>query len=136
MRLPTLFPLAFAVAVLVAPPVPASDCAPARVEGAKVPFRPRAWSPPVARAVARLAPGMIEGDAVAEPGPGRSRAESLAGVVVELRPDGSRRAVLGGAIRAWSIATVDEQGRLRLDCASSEAAAKARVRAAGPRGGK
>jgi hypothetical protein len=67
---------------------------------------------------------------------GQSRADALAGVVVEVRPDGSRRAVLGGAIRAWSVASQDEHGRLQLDCTTSEAAAIARVRAAASRGGK
>jgi hypothetical protein len=141
MRLPILLLFATAATVLASSPVPASDCTPARPASQRVSFRPRAWSPPPAGIAARPAPGMTEGDPAAEAGasgdlPGQSRAEAFRGVVVEVRSDGSRHAVLGGAIRAWSIAGVDEHGRIQLDCASSEAAARARVRAAGTRGGK
>jgi len=135
MRLPKLLAFALATAVLAPSSVLASECAPARAEPTKVPFRPRAWSPPSAPTTARSATGMIEGDPTNLARPG-SRAAALERIVVEVHPDGSRHAVLGGAIGAWSVAGVDERGRLHVDCVGSEAEAKARVREAGRRGGK
>jgi hypothetical protein len=131
MRLRILLPLAL-TAVLVSPAF-ASD--PPAIAGPRVPFRPRAWSPPP-QAAAQVAQGMIEGDPVTLLDAfGQTRAEALSGITVEGRPDGSRHMVLGGAIRAWSVASVDECGQVQLSCTSSAAAAKARVHAAGARGG-
>jgi hypothetical protein len=45
-------------------------------------------------------------------------------------PDGSRHAVLNGAIRAWTVATIDDQGRLTQDCVHSEAEARRLIEAA------
>jgi len=118
--------------VLLSPPAPAADRAPGRA----VPYRPRAWSPPPLRSAAHFAPGIAEGDPAAEAGAAGlagARAAARSGVVVEMRPDGSRHAVLGGAFRVWSVASVDEHGRLRLECVGSEAAAKARADSPGTR---
>ena len=132
MRLTIVIPLALAALALASPPALASD--PGASPGPRVPFRPRPWSPPSVRTA-----GMTAGDPAVEAGApgtlGPSRAQALAGVTVEIRPDGSRHAVLGGAIRAWSVARVDECGRLQLDCVSSEAAATSRVRRAAAPGG-
>ena len=56
----------------------------------------------------------------------RARAEAS----VRTLPDGSRHAVLGGALRRWMVATIDDRGRLVEDCVQSEAAASQRVEAA------
>ena len=45
-------------------------------------------------------------------------------------PDGSRHAVLNGAIRSWTVATIDDQGRLIQDCVHSEAEALRHIEAA------
>lgn len=76
---------------------------------------------------------MVEGDdPIPSPfdpeGLGRTRAEALKNVVIESRADGSRHAVLGGAIRAWTVAHVGAGGQLQMDCANSEADAIARAR--------
>ena len=130
MRLPILISFAFAAAL--AAPAPASDAA--NATGPRVPFRPRAWSPP--QATAHVSPGMIEGDPGALPDAfRRTRAQALSGITAETRADGSRHMVLGGAIRAWSVASVDECGEVKLGCVSSQAAAKARVPAPAAHGG-
>jgi hypothetical protein len=56
------------------------------------------------------------------------RARAEAGV--RTMPDGSRHAVLNGALRSWTIATIDDQGRVVQDCVHSEAEARQRVEAA------
>jgi hypothetical protein len=132
MRLPLLLP--FALAALASAPALAADSTPAAT-GPRVPFKPRAWSPPPAVAAAHTTSAMTEGLPADAGAPGPSRAQALSRVVVEMKPDGSRHAVLGGAIRAWSVASVDEHGQLRLECVNSEAAAKARAHTAGTRGG-
>jgi len=131
MRLPILIP--FALAAALTAPALASDST-AAGSGPRVPFRPRAWSP--AATAAHRSSGMTEGDLSALPDAfTRTRAQALSGIAVEVRADGSRHMVLGGAIRAWSVASVDECGQVKLDCVSSAAAATARVRAPGARGG-
>ena len=49
---------------------------------------------------------------------------------VRLLPDGSRHAVLNGALRSWTVATIDDQGRLIQDCVHSEAEARQRIQSA------
>ena len=56
----------------------------------------------------------------------RARAEAGA----RLFPDGSRHAVLNGAIRSWTVATIDGRGRLIQDCVHSEAEARRQIEAA------
>jgi len=56
----------------------------------------------------------------------RARAEAN----VRILPDGSRHSVVGSAFRFWTVATLDEQGRLTEDCVPSLAEARARVDAA------
>ena len=53
----------------------------------------------------------------------RARAESQ----VRTAADGSRHAVLGGAIRSWTVATIDDQGRLLQDCVKSQTEAQKRI---------
>ena len=56
----------------------------------------------------------------------RSRAEAN----VRTFPDGSRHALLGGALRRWTVATIDDHGRLVQDCVHSEADARRIIEAA------
>jgi hypothetical protein len=56
----------------------------------------------------------------------RARAEAS----VRTLPDGSRHVVLNGALRSWTVATIDDQGRLVQDCVHSEADARRQVEAA------
>ena len=56
----------------------------------------------------------------------RTRAETN----VRVLPDGSRHAVLNGALRSWTVATIDDQGRLVQDCVAGDAAARQRIEAA------
>ena len=138
MRLPVPL-LILLAAPLIAPAEASASSASANTPATRtVSFRPRAWQPPVARAVhtgaARVGtPGMIEGDVLPETpgGLGLTRAEALSRVKIETHADGSRHATLNGAIRMYSVASVDESGKLHLDCASSEADAIARVRKGG-----
>jgi hypothetical protein len=73
------------------------------------------------------------GDATITPGAAPAdeselRARAEAGV--RTAPDGSQHAVVGGAFRRWTVATIDGRGRLVQDCVTSEAAARQRVEAA------
>jgi len=54
-----------------------------------------------------------------------ARARVEAGV--QRLPDGSRHAVLAGAIRHWMVVTTDAEGRLQPDCVPSGAAALERI---------
>ena len=56
----------------------------------------------------------------------RARAETS----IRALPDGSRHAVLNGALRMWTVATIDDQGRLIQDCVHGEAEARRRIEAA------
>ena len=62
----------------------------------------------------------------------RSQAEAraLAAQNVTRHADGSRHAVVGGAFRMWTVATIDDQGALTQDCVSSEAEVRSLVEAA------
>ena len=62
--------------------------------------------------------------------PSQARARAIAEANVTRRADGSRHAVVGGAFRSWTVATIDAEGRLTTDCVSTDAEAKARVDAA------
>ena len=56
----------------------------------------------------------------------RARAEAS----VRTLPDGSQHAVLNGALRHWTVATIDDQGRLVQNCVHSETEARHVVEAA------
>jgi hypothetical protein len=94
--------------------------------------------PAPARTAMRFDPETGEATVVEAPGsgdaalrtPSQAEARRLAAANVELRADGSQHAVVGSAFRSWTVATIDEHGRLKQDCVSSEAEAKARVDAA------
>ena len=58
-----------------------------------------------------------------------ARRQALARVQVLTRPDGSRHAVLGGLIRAYTVVHVGADGWLTEECVSSEEQARARVQA-------
>ncbi len=96
-------------------------------------LHPRPWRPPLAGIAAglRMAVDPVSGTLVDEvPGPAAlaaaraARAAARASTRVEARPDGSTIALLGGAIRAWSVARIDADGRLVEDCVRSEDAAR------------
>jgi hypothetical protein len=56
----------------------------------------------------------------------RARAEAN----VRVMPDGSRHVALNGAVRMWTVATIDDQGRVVQDCVHNEAEARQRIEAA------
>ena len=56
----------------------------------------------------------------------RARAEAN----VRVLPDGSRHAVLNGALRSWTVASINDHGQLVQDCVQSEAEARQRIEAA------
>jgi hypothetical protein len=58
-----------------------------------------------------------------------ARRQALANVPVRSRPDGSRYAVIGGLVRAYTVATVRPDGSLVEECVHSEEQAKQRVAA-------
>lgn len=81
------------------------------------------------------------GEAVVETGSARAllegadaRARAEAGIV--RHADGSRHAVLDGALRRYVVVSVDAQGRLVQDCVPSAAEAERIVREAAARGEK
>ena len=105
-------------------------------------LHPGPWQPPAAvRAGLRFEPeggeAVTAGDATRAAddavmrAPSQAAARALAAASVTLRADGSRHAVVGSAFRQWTVATIDDNGRLTQDCVQSEAEAKARVEAAG-----
>ena len=99
---------------------------------------PGPWRPPsrVALAAMRFDPESGEVAAVpgGEPPAGEAALRARAEASVRRAPDGSLHAVLGGAFRRWTVATIDDRGRLFEDCLPSEAAARQRVEAATGRG--
>ena len=86
---------------------------------AGVRFDPETGEQPVLDAAARATYERAATDA-------RARAEAR----IRILPDGSRHSVVTGAFRFWTVATLDEQGRLTEDCVPSLAEARARVDAA------
>jgi len=86
---------------------------------AGVRFDPETGEKPVLDAAARGTYERAATDA-------RARAEAR----IRILPDGSRHSVVGAAFRFWTVATLDEQGRLTEDCVPSLAQARGRVDAA------
>ena len=93
-------------------------------------LHPRPWHPPTALAPVGLRTDVDPGgDGLADPMDGafaamrEARARALANVRVELRPDGSAHAVVGGLLRAYAVARLGPEGRLVEDCTHSEAEA-------------
>jgi hypothetical protein len=107
-------------------------------------LHPHAWHPPVAPLAAGLrtdvdAPvSALELPDAAAAHAARQRA--LANVRVQMRPDGSGFAVVGGLLRAYSVARIGDDGRLVEDCAHSEEEALKMIAAPPPattaKGGK
>jgi hypothetical protein len=131
-----LLAVAPVIAVAQAPPEPAA--APPSATRL-VRFHPVAWQPPVAlRAGMRFEPEngeapVVEGSRGTSElalAPSQARARAIAAANVTRHADGSRHAVVGGAFRMWTVATIDADGRLTQDCVSSDAEARARVEAA------
>lgn len=99
-------------------------------------LHPGPWQPPalVARAGMRFEPetGEASTDVAGASAFAASEASLRARAEANVRtfPDGSRHAVLNGAIRSWTVATIDDQGRLVQDCVHSEAEARQLIEAA------
>src|SRR5262245_25438101 len=98
-------------------------------------WRPQAWQPPPALpggAGIRIEPEQgTDMPNAAEPGPqADARRQALARVPVGTRPDGSRYAVIGGLVRAYTVATVKPDGHLVEECVHSEQQARQRMSAA------
>ena len=100
-------------------------------------LHPRPWHPatPLAGLRSDVDPG---GDGLAAPmedafaSMREARARALANVRVQMRPDGSGYAVVGGLLRAYAVARIGPGGRLEEDCAHSEAEALGRLLAPAP----
>lgn len=56
-----------------------------------------------------------------------ARARAFANVRMQVRPDGSAYAVVGGLLRAYAVARIGPEGRLVEDCEHSEAEALERL---------
>ncbi len=101
-------------------------------------WRPRAWHPPArpASAVPGLRVEPEDGGATPSSADlealGAARRQALANVPVVTRADGSRYAVIGGLVRAYTVVHVGADGRLVQECVHSEEQARQRV-AAGSR---
>ena len=97
-------------------------------------LHPRPWRPPSVAMSAglrtdvdpggeRLSPNAQEAFAAIR----EARARALANVRVDVRPDGSGHAVLGGLLRAYAVARIGPDGKLVEDCVHSEAGALERL---------
>ncbi len=123
------------LALGAAPAVRTDDaCGPPPSASIVTAWRPRAWHPPqpsASRAGIRFEPE--SGEAQVSPADlqalGAARRQALARVQVLTRPDGSRHAVLGGLVRAYTVLHQDADGRWTEECVPSEEQARARVRA-------
>jgi hypothetical protein len=98
-------------------------------------LHPAAWQLPAAPgpSAMRFEPETGEKPAQLPLAPGAVDAATLrarAAANVRTLGDGSRHAVLNGALRAWTVATIDDQGRLVQDCVHDEAQARQRIEAA------
>ena len=114
--------LVIATCVTVVPSAPAAPASPL------VHWRPLAWTPPAAECGAQANDlGMppvrarsVEGEVQSLPD---IRAAARAGIRIRTRPDGSRYAIVGGAFRAYMIATFDADGVAQASCVDSLAEA-------------
>lgn len=122
--------------VLGAAPAPRTggDCASPPSASIVTAWHPRAWTPP--QALTRIGAGLRFEPETGDLAPSSdlqalalARRQALARVQVVTRPDGSRHAVLGGLIRAYTVVHVGADGRLTEECVSSEEQARARVQA-------
>ena len=124
---------AIVTSLLILAAAPAAATPPSSANLLKL--HPGPWRPPVAlQAGMRFEIDSGDPAAVASsPDPlatfqARARAQAAASITV--RSDGSRHAVVGTAFRSYTLATIDDQGRLTTDCVSSATEARARVDAA------
>lgn len=123
------------LALLALPVTAFAEGAPTTPHSAAILLRlhPAPWRPPGGAAVAtagmRYEPDASGAAPLVAPATGTyARAQAEAGVRVSA--DGTRHAVLAGAIRSYTVVRIDESGRLVGDCVDSEAEAVRRVRAA------
>ena len=139
--LSSLLLLASVPLVAIAGPVHLAGSPPVTPHSAAnvVRWHPAPWSMPApGRTAMRFDPETGEAVVIPSPGSGdaslrttdQAEARRLAAANVQWRADGSQHVVVGAAFRSWTVATIDEQGRLTQDCVSSQAEAQARVDAA------
>jgi len=100
-------------------------------------WHPRAWRLPASPVAAgmRAAIDPVTGELTmpAADDPVFAGARAPRGTfLLETRADGSRRVLLNGAIRAYSIARIDAEGGLSLDCAHSARDVRALLAAPAP----
>jgi hypothetical protein len=104
---------------------------------------PGPWQPPARADLARL--GMTLVPETGEPSVNANldagaltaaQARARAQGTLRTFADGSRHVLTGGAIRSWTLARIDEDGRLVQDCVHSEAEAVRRVNAAAAAAGR
>src|SRR5438552_2534562 len=116
--------------------VPSAYAAPA---SPLVHWRPCAWTPPAAAECGAPASDLgrppvrarsVEGEVQSLPD---VRAAARAAIHIRTRPDGSRYAIVGGAFRAYMIATFDADGAVQASCVGSRAEALRRVAEANAR---
>ena len=116
--------LILAAALAHAPVAPAATpAAPPLSAQLVIAWRPRAWQPPRAAFAAgmRVALDPVTRELVPPTAADLPPRAPRSPFAAETRPDGSRRVLLNGAIRAYALARVGADGRLRLDCTPAPA---------------
>jgi hypothetical protein len=126
--------LILAAALAHGPVAPAATPAAPLSAQLVIAWRPRAWQPPRSAPAAglRVALDPATGELVAPTAADLPPRAPRGPFTAELRPDGSRRVLLNGAIRAYTVARLGVDGRLRLDCTPTPAATLAHPPAAAP----
>ena len=129
--------LIWAVSAGASPP----DCASTSARMSLVSWRPKPWHPPVR--VAPVAAGIRVEPETGMPPSARAlptstadleaqaaaRRAALEAIPIRTRPDGSRYAVIGGLVRAYTVATIGADGTLTQECVHSLEEAQKRIAA-------
>lgn len=117
--------LLLAAPVLAAGPGPLAPASGA----ALVRFHPAPWQPPVAaafRSALRFDPeGADAAPAVRSLRADEPALRAAAEAAVRIDRDGARHAVVGAAMRSWTVLSIDEHGRAVTDCVHAADAARA-----------
>jgi hypothetical protein len=120
------------VLLLVAAPAIAASAPASAPHSTSILLRvhPAAWRPPVpapAGAGMTFTPDTGEPATPFAPAAAAPNRRSLAPSAATIAADGSRHVVLGGAVRAYTVVSVDSRGQLVQDCVHSEAEALRRI---------
>ena len=123
--------LALSSSLLIATCATVVSSASAAPASPRVYWRPVAWTPPATEcgapaselATLPVTARSVDGEVPSLPDVGAARAA----IRIRIRPDGSRYAIVGGAIRAYMIATFDADGGVQASCVESRAEALRRV---------